>query len=693
MAGKVNRKRLENIIRREMDQCVGLPGGRLSSDRDMLKNAYYGTAYAVDGEREANGWSTYIDRTVLETVEWAKGPLLKVFAGSGDLVRFEPSAPDDEQYAQDATDYVNRVVFGANAFDLVYGPLTDGLYQRVGWAKVYVDDKEQESGVTREMDGLSQDEAQAVIAAAQQNGSRAEVTQDKETGLYSVSVAPETSGRNTPHIRIMPLPSERVIYSGDATDIATARFVAHWEDRMAGELIAEGYSREMVKSLPSDDDDYPETRTQRNVNDDSADASSDADDRSDGSRTIRVYEAYVYADVEGNGELQRLKVTYAGGNDKCVVLDAQDWTMGRPPIFAACSLPLPYSPVGLSMADLVADLQKLRTEMMRDVLDNMYLANHGEMFLRRGPGSSINMDQFLSRTPGGVYEGEGDIELSPLPVGNISTLAISGLELTDKAREQRTGIGMSNQGLSADVLQNTATGAAILEEAQNVRLEMIARVYAETFYKPMARYALALACKYIREPVNITRQGKFAAITPAEWNPEMCVTVTVGLGTGSRQKQASSVQQVMSVQNHIATQLEKSSPVRLTHIIRAAHKLAESLGFESPEQYFGTIEDAEQAEQAIMEQEQPPSPEQQKLQLQQEQAQQKIMLEREKAQADLQNDAARMRMEMALRVEELRQKGMLSQRQMELEAELDAIKMVTDLPKGGTTEVKQVDTL
>jgi hypothetical protein len=680
--GKTDAK-LERIIRKEMESCIGMPDGQLSKEREALKGAYYGASYAVDKARAEQGWSTYVDRSVLEAVEWAKGPLLKVFAGTDELVRFEASSPEEEQYAQDATDYINKIVFGRNAFDLVYGPLTDGLYQRVGWAKVYYDEHKRRT-VVSELEGLSKEQAEAATAMAESQGGEAEVTQDKESELYSVTVYQETRDRQ---IKIDPLPSERVIYSKDALSIEDARFVAHWEDRTAGELIEEGYSAEIVKSLPGDSsDEYPERKAQELIN--SGDTSRD-ENESGATRLIRVYEAYLSADIKGDGKLSRVKVLYAGDKDKCVIMDVEDWSMYRAPIFAACSLPLPYSPVGLSLADLVVDLQKLRTEMMRDQLDNMYLANHGEIVVnKRTANDEINMDQFLARQAGGVYETQGEVTISPLPTVNIAAAAVAGLELTDKAKEQRTGIGMSNQGLSADVLQNTATGAAILEEAQNQRTEMIARIYAETFYKPMARYALALANRYIRQPLQIARKGQFAEITPAEWNPDMAVTVAVGLGTGSRQKKAESVQHIMTVQAEIIARLGKNSPVRLPHFIRSAHKLAESLGFEFPEQYFGTIEDAEKAEQAIMQAPESQDPEMKKLELKRMEGEQKIRLEREKASAQVRNDAARIKAQMAMKVAELQQKGLLAERQMELEAELDAIKLATSLPKAGATEIR-----
>jgi hypothetical protein len=681
--GKSNAK-LEKIIRKEMESCVGLPGGTLSAARESLKGAYFGDSYKPDAKRAERGWSTYIDRSVMETVEWAKGPLLKVFAGTDELVRFEASTPEEEGFAQDATDYINKVVFGRNAFDLVYGPLTDGLYQRVGWAKVYFDSSERRENV-QSLDGLSREEAEAVMTNVEsQPNVEAEIRQEKESGLYAVDLYRLVKDEQ---IKVQPLPSERVIYSREALSIEDARFVAHWEDRAAGELIEKGYSKEFVETLPGDAEDYPERQTQELVNSD--DASRD-ENESGASRLIRVYEAYLSADTEGDGKLHRVKVLYSGDKDKCVIMDVEDWSMYRAPIFAACSLPLPYSPVGLSLADLVIDLQKLRTEMMRDQLDNMYLANHGEIVINRsGTNDKINMDQFAAREAGGVYETQGNVTITPLPTSDIASSALAGLELTDKAKEQRTGIGMSNQGLSADVLQNTALGASILEEAQNQRTEMIARIYAETFYKPIARYALALANRYLQKPVTISRNGRFAQVTPSAWNTEMAVTVAVGLGTGSRKKKAESVQAIMGVQAEIIARLGKNSPVRLPHFIRSAYKLAESLGFEFPEQFFGTPEDAEKAEQAIMQAPEPENPEKQKLELKRMEGEQKIKLEREKASAKVQSDVEKAKAQMALKIEELRQKGSLAERRMELEMELDAIKLATNLPKAGATEIKE----
>jgi len=62
---------------------------------------------------------------------------------------------------------------------------------------------------------------------------------------------------------------------------------------------------------------------------------------------------------------------------------------------------------------------------------------------------------------------------------------------------KRTGVSDSQQGLSADVLQNvTATAVATMSAASNGKLELIARIFAETGVKSLFKGILQLLCKY-----------------------------------------------------------------------------------------------------------------------------------------------------------------------------------------------------
>ena len=153
--------KLRKIIIRESEQCMGKDGSKLSMERAALKEKYLGKGYGVDAERAERGFSTYVDRTVLETVEWAKPGLMRVFCGD-EIIRFDPRTPEEEKTAQDATTYVNQVVFGRNMFKLVHDVLTDGLYQRVGWCLAHCPEKTERK--TYKFTGLTEEEAQAVLS-------------------------------------------------------------------------------------------------------------------------------------------------------------------------------------------------------------------------------------------------------------------------------------------------------------------------------------------------------------------------------------------------------------------------------------------------------------------------------------------------------------------------------------------------
>ena len=99
--------RVRRVIIRETEQCMGIDGSKLSTERTTLKKRYLGYGYLVDDDRESKGLSTYVDRTVMESVEWAKPGLMRVFCGD-EIIRFEPKTLAQEQAAADATLYVNH---------------------------------------------------------------------------------------------------------------------------------------------------------------------------------------------------------------------------------------------------------------------------------------------------------------------------------------------------------------------------------------------------------------------------------------------------------------------------------------------------------------------------------------------------------------------------------------------------------
>jgi hypothetical protein len=258
---------LRSVIRREVEKCMGRDGSTLSSERADLKRMYLGYGYETDDDRRERGLSVYVDRSVLEVVEWAKPGLLRAFCGSDEVIRYDPKTAEQEQSALDATLYVNQVIFGRNMFQLVDTVFTDGLMQRVGWCLAHFPKKTEQQ--VRKLTGLSKEEAQSMAASAIAEGAQVEV-QEKDGELlptYNLTIRRTVE---TQEIRLDPVPTEQVIVSADAQDVESARFIAHWTLKTASELRKEGYSAALIERLPAADADsrMPESAGGRSVNGD-----------------------------------------------------------------------------------------------------------------------------------------------------------------------------------------------------------------------------------------------------------------------------------------------------------------------------------------------------------------------------------------------------------------------------------------
>ncbi len=677
------KEKLRRIIQAETERCIGRPGGPLSSARDQLKRKYLGYGYAIDADRAEHGYSTYVDRSVMEAIEWAKPGLFRVFASS-DIIRFDPKTPQEEQAASDATLYINSVVFGRSMFTLIHDVLSDGLYQRAGWCLAHCPLEKRQEVV--QYTGLAEPEAMAVLQdpSLQLSPDGSEVDAERRMGpdgrpVYDLNIRQTVETRD---VRLDPVPAEQVIVSADAPDVEHARFVAHWELKTRSDLLREGYPEHLLEDLPAWDegDEAPEAQTAREVN---AEGRSAREPVSPESTTYQVYEAWFDADIDGDGIAEKVKATYVGEAERCRILKYEEWPLYRAPLFCACSVPLPHQAVGLCLADLVSDLQDVKTEMTRQLLDSLALANQGELVVIEKNGQ-VDWDSLLTRGPGGAIRANGDCTITPLHVSTSAQEAVSGLQLAEEVVQRRTGVSSRTQSLKADALQNTALGASIQEEAVNQRLELIARVYAETFFKPLGRYVLNLLHRYHDKRIQLRLKGKYMSFDPRRWNPDMDIAVSVGLGTGNRAKMVGVYAEILKIQQAFIAQLGPASPVRLSNVIYTCHKMAEAAGLQAPERFFGTEDDARRAEQeALRARAQQPkiSPvDQAKIQAEQAKTQAKIQNDSAKTQADVQAKAAKAQLDTQLQREKMQLNAQLKAQELAQERALDEARLMM----GGT---------
>jgi hypothetical protein len=108
------------------DALAAMSAINLSEDRAKALDYYLGH---MDGDMPAEpGRSQAVSADVADVIEGLMPELMDIFAGSDEVVKFEPVGPNDEAQAQQETDYVNHVSMQQNpGFMVLYFFIKDAL--------------------------------------------------------------------------------------------------------------------------------------------------------------------------------------------------------------------------------------------------------------------------------------------------------------------------------------------------------------------------------------------------------------------------------------------------------------------------------------------------------------------------------------------------------------------------------------
>lgn len=121
-----------------------------------------------------------------------------------------------------------------------------------------------------------------------------------------------------------------------------------------------------------------------------------------------------------------------------------------------------------------------------------------------------------------------------------------------------------------------------------MRMELIARIFAETGIKDLGKKLFELTCKYQQKEKIIRIRGKFIPMRPFEWRDRVNISVSVGLGTGSKEQQLILLNSILQRQMEaINMQQNVYGPVvNLKNIYNTLRKLVENTGLGSIEPFF-----------------------------------------------------------------------------------------------------------
>jgi len=662
--------KLKSIIESEIDDSIGYVETDTVAERQEALEYYLREPYG----NEVEGKSQIVTGEVAEVVDGALPQLIRVFTSTDGVVEFQPVNDGDEPFAQQATEYCNWVFYRNNdGFLILHNWFKDALLQKTGIVKAYWDEK---IDVTKEsyedlnddqLIMLMQDEDLEVVE--QKTEEEIDEITDPMTGQVFQNIKREhyvkvKRTKKDGRVVVENVPPEEFLISKRARTIQDSPFVAHRRMMTRSELIAMGFKKDIVETLQSGDTlEFSPDRIARYSRGEQPNSMGSQDESME---VVEVYECYIKVDYNNDGIAELRRVVYASNE----VLE--DMECDYIPFHSLCPIPIPHKFYGQSLADRALDLQLIKSTVLRQMLDNLYLTNNYRVGAVEG---QVNLDDLLTSTAGGVVRMKNPNAIVPLTVQPTTSGSFPMLEYLDGVQARRTGVSDSQNGIDPNILQNvTAAAVSAMSQSSAGKLELIARIFAETGVKSLFKGILHLLCKYQDKERLVRINGKFVPFNPREWNDQYNVSINVGLGTGTRQEQLTTMQMILQKQEQIIQQYGLSNPlVNLMQYRNTLAKFINMAGFKDAAQFMNEI--TPEQNEALSQ----PQPE--KLDPNTEAAKVLAEVEREKAVIRAQTEAAKLELEreqmqldnarkaLELQQQELKQNTELALKQLKIETD------------------------
>ena len=576
MADKFTEEEIVTRVRGEITDSLGYMGDTISQQREQAMQYYYGLPFG----NEVAGRSQYVDSTVQDTIEWIKPSLMRVFASGDEMVKFTPHGPEDVAMAKQATDYVNYVFTKDNdGWEILYSWFTDALLSKNVIVKVWWDEYDEEQ--REEYRGLDETELTALIT---QEG--VEVVEHTEYIEYEQPVHDIVIKRSqyNGRVKVENVPPSEFLISREAKTIQDARFVCHRVEKTLSELREMYPDKDLQpEDLGAGDEDlmsYSAERLERYAFDKSARYWEGWGGDEFGDESLRRYwlhESFLRVDQDGDGIAELRKVCTVGST----VLQNEE--IDAVPFVSLTPIKIPHKFFGLSLADLVMDLQLYKSTLMRNLMDNMYNQNFGRYAVLE---VQANLDDLLTQRPGGVVRVKSPNAVMPLNTPPLEPYSFQMLEYLDGVRESRAGVSRMSQGLNENALTShtTATAVNAVMGAAQSRVELIARNFAETGVKELMMRIYELVQKNQDKQRVIMLRNEWVPVRPDAWKDKYDCTVSVALGQGNKDQQMAHLSQMLSFASQA---MQGGLPiVNVQNMYNLGASLVKAMGFQNVDDFL-----------------------------------------------------------------------------------------------------------
>lgn len=559
-----------DMVAARRDACAKFRDDHLASNRKEALRFYRGDNLDLYGN-SGDGLSTVVSRDVMEAIESIIPGLIKPFIAGDETVRFEPTGPEDEEPAKQATEYINYLFQNHNdAVRTIYDFAKDGMLYRLGVAKVVHEVVHDEELTTYQ--GI--DQMQLIALHAEDDHEFVGDIIDNEDGTFDCKCS-KTVER--PMFKVYVVAPEEFLFEERLSSLEDGIFFGHRSTKPLGDFVAMGLPKKKLLKIKLDDKDEESDQRFDYVSDRDT-----SNDEADLARLITLDECYIRCDYDNSGSLAWRKV-FMPANGKDIILNEE---ADDHPYCAWTPIPIPHKLVGMSVHDLVRDLQMQGTALVRESMNALYLANRPQREVVEG---QVNFEDLLNPEIGGLVRVKAPGQVREISTGGEGVIqqSMAMLEYIATMREQRTGSTRYNQGMDANSLNKTATGISIIQNASQQRQELIARHLAEGI-RSIFKKMLGLVCRHLDKKQVIRLRGQWVEMDPADWKQGYDMSVAVGLGTGNREQQVAQLTNLLNVDKEII-QIQggvEGPIVTLTNVYEKLKRMVEAMGMKGVENYY-----------------------------------------------------------------------------------------------------------
>ena len=568
----------------------------IEEERTDALDYYHSEPYG----NEEDGLSQYVTSDVRDTVEWCLPQLIDMFIGGDAPVVFTPDNEEDVKQAQIETAYCQHIFERKNnGFLIAYEAFKTALVQKNAIVKVFWDEVVKEEQETYEnqdylaYETLMNDEEFEIeeitvyYADVEYNEEEFEELLERNplaveaimTGARADVKGVRKSNQSQP--RIVGVEPENFFIRRDhnSVDLSECPYSCHRYTKTASELIEEGYDEEMVMDLPAlDEGQYDQERTNR-FDKEGGSLTQTQTTFDQGRREIEIQEHYLFVDYDGDGKSELRMVRTVGSE----VIDNEE--VDRIPFHAFTPYINPFKFFGRSMADNVESIQRVSSQLWRDLLNNFTYSTSPRKII----SGNVDIDDLLTYVPAGIIRKDANAtvenDVTPFVGGEVFPM----LQQVENTRAERTGFSRDTVGLNPAALSNSTNlvGSMIMSQNQ-LLVKMIARIFAETGFKSMMLHIRELMHKHEDKQKLFEMTGKYVAADPRSWRKNRDTEVRTGLGYAGTQEEISVITEMLALQEKIigAQGGLEGALVGAEHVYNTVARLTKKVGMKDTNSYF-----------------------------------------------------------------------------------------------------------